>query len=121
MNPPINFPTYLAEGTRLQGDFFFQSSCVIDALIEGNITQQTLESVRIGVNGWIHGSISSQGPITVEGRVDGNLFSSTEIKLKPTAKVRGTIIAPSIQILPGAIVEAQIHMQTKSVAQKKAA
>src|SRR5690606_31744457 len=106
-----SIPTYLAEGTRLQGEFYFQAACIIDSLLEGNITQQSLEPLRIGKLGWIQGSLSSQGPIVVEGRVEGTIFSQTEIKIRGSAHVEGTLIAPRIVIQPGAYFQGETRMQ----------
>ena len=65
----------------------------------------------MGRTGWVHGSVSSQGLIVVEGRVDGNIYSSSQIALLPTANVRGSLIAPSVTVQPGALFEGEFIMR----------
>ena len=106
----IATPTLIAEGTRLQGTLTFISATKVFGIIEGEVEQQSLEPLQVGKTGWVNGSITSQGPVLVEGRVDGNIHSTTRIKLLPTAVVRGSLMAPSIEIRAGAAFEGEVEM-----------
>ncbi len=106
-------PTLIAEGSRMQGTLTFTSHTHIFGVVEGDVLQQTLESVHVGRNGWVNGAINSQGPVFVEGRVDGNITSNTQIQLLPTATVRGRLSAPSIAIRAGAIFEGDLEMEKR--------
>src|SRR5580658_24150 len=98
----ISPPTLIAEGTQLQGTLTFVSGVQVFGTVEGHLDQQSLEPLHVGSTGWVNGAINSQGPVIVEGRVDGDITSSTRIRLLPSAVVTGTLIAPAIDIRAGA-------------------
>jgi len=114
-------PTLIAEGSRMNGSLTFTSHTHVFGTIEGDVTQQTLEALHVGRSGWVHGAISSQGPVLVEGRVDGNITSTTQIQLLPTAIVHGKLHAPSVIIRPGAIFEGELEMQGRPAQKSKRA
>lgn len=103
--------TVIAEGSRSQGPLSFCSQCIILGIVEGDIYQQSQESLSIGKTGWVRGNISSQGPILVSGRIEGNLFSLDKITVSHTAHITGVVICPRLEIKPGAIIESDILMQ----------
>lgn len=105
-------PTFIAEGTRLQGDITFFSTSQVFGIVEGELIQQSLEPIQIGKSGLVHGAITSQGPVLVEGRVEGNIKSSTQIKLFPSAMVNGILDAPSIVVVAGAVFDGELHMKS---------
>lgn len=104
------FPTLIAEATRLHGDLTLTGAAHVFGVVEGDLTQQALESLQIGRTGWIHGNIESQGTVVVEGKVDGDIRSATKIHLLPSATVQGNLSAPVIEIRPGAILEGGLAM-----------
>ena len=104
-------PTTIAEGSRILGNLTFSSRAQIFGIVEGEVTQQTPDTLYIGQPGWVQGSISSHGAVIVEGRVDGNIHSLTQIHLLSSATVRGTLVAPNIAIQPGAIINCDFVMQ----------
>lgn len=109
----ITPPTLIAEGTRVQGSLTFFSITQVFGVVEGELLQQTLDPIHIGKTGWVNGAITSQGPIVIEGRVEGIVTSQTQVKLLPTATVHGQLIAPSINIRPGAVFEGELKMEQK--------
>lgn len=104
------FPTLIAEATRMRGDLTLTGSAHVFGVVEGDVTQAALEPLQIGRSGWIHGNIESQGAVVVEGKVDGDIRSATKIQLLPSATVQGNLLAPVIEIRPGAIVEGGLSM-----------
>jgi len=106
----IETPSVVAEATRLRGDITFSSGAHIFGIVEGDLTQQSVQAVHIGKTGWVHGSVKSQGPVLIEGRVDGHVQATHKIVLSPTATVRGSLTAPGVEIRPGAIVEGEVVM-----------
>jgi cytoskeletal protein CcmA (bactofilin family) len=102
--------TVVAEGSRTQGSISFCSQCIILGLIEGNVFQHSHETLTLGKSGWIRGDITSQGAVSISGRVEGNIFSTTKITILETAIITGTLICPSIEIRPGAVLESDILM-----------
>lgn len=107
-------PTLVAEGTRVVGDLTFFSGASIYGIVEGQLFQQSVESLQVGKSGWVQGAIVAQGPIVIEGRVDGDIRSSVKIQLSPSAVVRGKMFAPAIEVRPGAIVEGIISVERKT-------
>jgi cytoskeletal protein CcmA (bactofilin family) len=106
----VSIPSVIAEGTKIQGDLDFLSPTEIFGIIEGEVNQQCLEILRVGRTGWVHGKIRSQGPVVVEGKIDGDISSETRVSLCPTAVVRGKISAPCVEISAGAVVEGDVAM-----------
>ncbi len=104
-------PTIITEGSNIQGNLTFLSNTQIYGLVEGDVHQQSLEPVCIGRTGWVKGSVHARGPVLVEGRVEGNITSSTKIRLSPTAQVQGTLSAPSVEMRPGALFEGEFRMK----------
>lgn len=102
--------TVVAEGSRSQGSISFCSQCIILGIIEGNVYQQSQEALSVGSSGWIRGDITSQGPVSISGRVEGNIFSSVKVTVNGTARIEGTIVCPKLEIKPGAIIESDILM-----------
>lgn len=109
----ISCPTIVAEGNHLRGDLYFNSETYLYGTLEGNIHNESRESLQIGKSGWIYGSVFSEGPIFVEGRVEGNITSSTQITLRPTATVLGTLICPMIRVESGAYLDGELKMDSK--------
>jgi cytoskeletal protein CcmA (bactofilin family) len=103
--------SFLAEGTRIRGTLTFVSSASVYSVIEGDVFQQSVESLHIGKKGWIHGSVRSLGPIVVEGRVEGDLTAESKVHVTPSGVVNGVIYAPSISVDPGAQLNGQIYVR----------
>ncbi len=107
----IQAPTLISEGTRVKGSLTFCSATQVFGLVEGEVHQETLETLHIGRTGWVTGGITAQGPIVVEGRVDGDVHSLTRVRLLPTAVVLGEIHAPTVEIRNGAFFEGSLKMR----------
>ena len=104
-------PTTIAEGSQILGNLNFSSQAQIFGIVEGEVIQQSSDTLHVGQTGWVQGSISSQGAVVIEGRVDGNVHSLTQIRLLASATVQGTLVAPNISIQPGAIVNGDFVMR----------
>jgi cytoskeletal protein CcmA (bactofilin family) len=119
----IEMPTMIAEGTRIQGELTFYSGVAIFGIVEGDIIQQSRDILQVGRNGWVNGTLRSQGPVVIEGRVEGEVFSSTSIRLTATAVVKGKLVAPAVDVRPGALFEGELTMlgETKARRIKRAA
>lgn len=108
-------PTFIAEGSRVEGTLTFFSCSQIFGVVDGDVIQQSLEPLQVGRTGWVHGNLISQGPVLVEGRVEGDIQSATHIRLMPTAVVRGCLNSPSIEIRPGALIDGELAMEKAPV------
>ena len=104
-------PTTIAEGSQILGNLNFSSHAQIFGIVEGEVLQQSSEMLQVGQTGWVQGSISSQGPIVIEGRVDGNVHSLALIRLLASANVQATLVAPNITVEAGAIMNGDFVMR----------
>jgi cytoskeletal protein CcmA (bactofilin family) len=109
----ISAPSVIAEGTKLQGEVTFESAVNMCGIMEGDLIQQSSEVLQIGRNGFVHGNIRSQGPVLVEGRVEGDIVSMTAIVLSRTCIVRGHLTAPKIEMRPGALLDGEFQVETE--------
>ena len=105
-------PSLIAEGSRFRGDLSFFSETYVFGIVEGDLYQQSHEAIRVGASGWVHGRVISQGPVVVEGRVEGDIESAESIRLLPTATVSGRIKAPRIEVQGGAVVNGDVKSIT---------
>jgi cytoskeletal protein CcmA (bactofilin family) len=105
-------PSLIAEGSQVKGTLTFHSCTQVFGVVDGDVIQESLEPLQVGKSGWIHGDILAKGPVLVEGRVEGDIRSSTHIRLMPTAMVQGVLSAPSIEIRPGALMDGELKMET---------
>lgn len=105
-------PSLITEGSRIQGDLAFSSEAQIHGTVEGDIHQTSPDALRVGRSGWVQGSIESAGPVTIDGKVDGEIRSSQKIRLNQTAIVKGALNAPQIEVRPGAVFDGEFRMKT---------
>jgi cytoskeletal protein CcmA (bactofilin family) len=103
-------PTLVAEGSQVQGGLSFQNEAQVDGIVEGDLTQRSVDSLKVGKTGWVRGNVSSKGTIYIEGRVDGNIESEQKIHLASTARVQGRCEAPKIEIKAGARMDGDLKM-----------
>lgn len=104
-------PTLIGEGCKSQGSLLFAAEAEVSGIVEGDLDQESTESLQIGKSGWIRGSIRSRGPVLIEGRVEGSVESKMKIHLGPTATVLGSLHAPSICVDAGALFEGEVEMR----------
>lgn len=106
-----NAMTFLSEGTRIQGSMTFLSAATVHCVVEGDLIQQGVELLHVGKRGWIHGSVSSLGPVLVEGRIEGDLRSKSRVTIAPSGVVSGKIDAPAIEVSPGAQINGELQIR----------
>lgn len=100
--------SHIAEGSRARGELVFFSEAEVFGVVEGSLCQNSLEKLIIGPLAVIHGDIVGRGPIVIAGSVEGSVSSDTQVRCLPTARITGTILAPSIAISAGATVNARL-------------
>ncbi len=92
----------IGEGSAFEGKFYISGSLRIDGKFEGDI--KTDEELVVGESGKVKTDIFAKS-VVVAGTVIGNITASTEIRLLETAKVLGDIMAPSLHLQPGVILQ----------------
>ena len=99
----------IAEGSQFDGALVLLAEGSVYGTVHGEIIQQSRELTRVGRTGWVRGPIVSIGPVYIEGRVDGNVRSESKIILRPTAEVKGELLAPRIGIESGAKLQGSLR------------
>ncbi len=92
----------LGRGVRLEGKLTFSGTVRVDATFQGSIVTDGV--LVVGEGAKVDAEISC-GTVIVEGEVNGNVTASAAVELRPTARVRGDIEAPSLTVDRGAIFE----------------
>jgi cytoskeletal protein CcmA (bactofilin family) len=54
--------------------------------------------------------------VIVEGRVDGDIYATESVSIRPSAKVKGNIFAPRVGIADGAKYSGSIDLNHKGAA-----
>ncbi len=101
--------SFFAAGFKILGNIESENDICVEGEIHGNV--KTTKKVVIGKSGKILGNIEASN-LCVHGLVEGEVLISELAKITPTGVVSGTIITKSIQIEPGADVEATIKKIT---------
>lgn len=108
-------PTIIAEASHLQGDFIFKTIGIVRGTIEGNLVNESNELLRIAKEAWVRGTITSVGPVIIEGKVEGKIQSEQRIELSSQANVIGLLDAPKLIIHPGANMDGDFVMTQKAI------
>ena len=109
---PSGNRAYLDQGCEINGKLKFEGPVRIDGTIEGEIDGQ--ETVTIGKTAVVNARIKAQS-IVVAGLVKGDLTASQRIELQPSAKVSGSLTAPKLVVLEGAVFDGTCTMHPKAV------
>ena len=106
--------------TEIEGNIFFSSSIQIRGKILGDIKAKEhpapeskaklADTIHVCQGGLVEGNLHATS-ILVDGTVYGNIFSSEELKLGETARVKGTINYKKISIHTGAKVSGSFHAE----------
>lgn len=100
--------TFVGIGSVIKGDIVLNGPSHICSIIEGDIKMAEEFQLTIEPQGRIEGRIRC-GDLNIYGEVNGDITSQGKVKVYPTGKVKGQIIAKNLNIAPGAIVNMQGH------------
>jgi cytoskeletal protein CcmA (bactofilin family) len=109
---PSNLRNYVSNGTKLEGEIYFEGLTVIDGCAEGQLT--TNSSLFIGETAEVKASIGGES-IVIAGKVTGNVTASERIELCPTAKVSGDLTSTALVIHEGAWLEGDCSVKAVPV------
>ncbi|RDX35272.1 polymer-forming cytoskeletal protein [Kangiella sp. HD9-110m-PIT-SAG06] len=104
-----NVDTLIADGTCINGDMSFAGALFVDGEINGEVKGDTEKQsvLSIGVHGKIKGNISTPYAI-IFGQVDGDVYVTEKIDLKPGAKINGDLYYKVIEMNAGAEVNGKM-------------
>jgi cytoskeletal protein CcmA (bactofilin family) len=98
-------PTFVAEGCRLTGDLETGGALVVCGLIRGDGRVGGMLSMA-ATSHW-EGEIHAQAAV-IAGHVTGKLVIEEKIEIGATAVIRADVVARSIAIAKGAVIEGAI-------------
>ncbi len=99
----------LADGCSFQGRMFLQGESRVGGHVEGSVSCDgvlTVEESAV-ITGDLHGVV-----VLFNGRIDGNLKASDLLRLSPTARVYGDLMAKRLIVEDGARIEGRVSYLT---------
>ena len=118
-SPPVPLPSGRGEGAvigrsiRIDGDLQGEEDLRIEGTVNGTV-QLKNNALTIGTGGTITANVYAKS-VTVEGRMDGDLFASERISIQKNAQVQGNITAPRVNLEDGAKFKGSIEMDPAAV------
>jgi len=102
--------TIIGQGTKIYGDIDFTGGLHVDGHIVGNIAalKDDKASITISEHGFVEGEIHIPN-IIVNGKVEGNIYSSNHLELVKKARIHGNVYYNVIEIAVGAEVNGNLE------------
>ncbi|MBY0413313.1 MAG: polymer-forming cytoskeletal protein [Bdellovibrionales bacterium] len=102
--------TTIGKATSMQGNFNFVGTTHVLGKLEGEITVQGHAKLVLEIGSHTN-AVLHCNDLEIYGEFTGEIKSQGLVTLYPTAIVNGKIIAKSIEILPGAVVNMNGHTE----------
>jgi cytoskeletal protein CcmA (bactofilin family) len=106
--------TIIGKETKIFGDIDFSGGLHVDGHIVGNIAsgEDDKASITISEHGLVEGEIHIPN-IIINGKVEGNIYSSNHLELVKKARIYGNVYYNVIEIAIGAEINGNLeHGQT---------
>ena len=115
--PPAPAPLHsgafaIPSGLKIHGTISGSSDLSLDSEMHGKIWLSDAR-LSIGPNGRVHADVEAR-EIVVNGKLTGNLKATESIRLGPSARFKGSVVAPRIGIDEGAQVRGKVEMSRPS-------
>jgi len=117
-----HWDTVISGKTKISGDVHFCGGLHIDGYVKGNIIADDESNgvVRISDRGHVEGEIRAPNVI-VNGRVQGNVYSTKHLELAKKASVQGDVYYTVMEMVMGAEINGQLKHTTELKDAKKVA
>ena len=102
-------PTFVAKGCAVTGDVETEGPLVVCGSIRGD--GRVGGALNMAVGSQWEGEIHAQAAV-VAGRITGRLVVEGKVELGATAIIRADIVASSIAIAKGAVIEGELTVTT---------
>jgi cytoskeletal protein CcmA (bactofilin family) len=106
-------PTFVAEGVRLTGDLETPGPLVICGAVRGD--GRVGGTLRMSVTGQWEGEIHAAAAV-IAGRITGRLVVEHKLEIGSTAVIRADIIAQSIAVAKGAVIDGTVTVTSGQAA-----
>ena len=99
----------IGSGVSIEGDVYFSGVLRVDGTVRGKISASPgqLATLIVGAGGRVDGDVAVTD-VVVHGTLNGVMTRCGNLELASTARVTGHLYYASIDVSPGAIVEAQL-------------
>lgn len=101
------FFSHITAGTIIEGDIHCEHELLVSGTVKGNIFCD--KKLVIVQTGKVIGNICGN-TIIVSGGIEGNIESSSLLILESTAVIQADITCTSIEVHPGAGIQAKVHV-----------
>jgi len=104
--------TLIASNVTIEGGISFSGGIQIDGNLIGDIVAEAGSSARLWVTekGKIKGLVKVPS-ITINGTVEGDVYSSEHLELAANAVVKGNVYYKIIEMAQGAVVNGELHKE----------
>jgi len=101
--------TVIGQGTRIEGDLFFEGGLHLDGEVQGRVTGEGSEpsSLTLSEHGRIEGDVRVANLI-LNGAIVGDVHVTERAELAPAARVTGTLYYALLEMSMGAEVNGQL-------------
>src|SRR3954451_4963998 len=102
--------TVIGRESAVQGTIRSEHSIRIQGGAQGEIECKRAVFVEEGAR--VSAKITAS-EVTISGELDGQVFSTGRVEIKPTGRVSGEVNAPSLVMLEGAFFDGQLRMKNR--------
>lgn len=95
----------------IRGDVTGEEDLLIQGKVDGKVDLQQ-NNVTIGEHGTVKADLFGRN-LTVEGKVEGNLFGEERVVVRSSGQVIGNITSPRVHLEDGATFKGSIDMDSK--------
>ncbi len=96
---------------KIKGELTGEEDLMIQGRVEGRIELKK-NNVTVGKNGNVQADIYGK-IISIEGKVEGDLFGAEKIIVRKSGTVRGNLTAPRVNLADGAKFKGTIDMESR--------
>ena len=106
---PSDVASVIGSGVSIEGDVCFSGVLRVDGTVRGKISALPGQSATliVGAGGRVDGEVAVTN-LVVHGTLDGVMTRCGNVELASTARVAGHLYYASIDVSPGAIIQAQL-------------
>ncbi len=100
-----NIDTLISSKVEIHGDILFSGGVQIDGKVYGNViaSDNSNAFIQITEHGFVQGDVRAPQAV-VNGRVEGNIFSSKHLELAEKAAITGDVYYSLVEMVMGAAV-----------------
>jgi cytoskeletal protein CcmA (bactofilin family) len=102
--------TVVGEESSIQGTIRSEHSIRIQGAAQGEVESKRAVYVEEGAR--VNAKVTA-AEITVSGQLDGQIFSTGRVEIRPTGRVTGEVNAASLVMQEGAYFDGQINMKNR--------